>query len=196
MTFEQFLELAKSHNLIPVYEVITADLLTPVSAYLKVRQSGKSGFLLESVEGSLNLARYSFIGVDPVKTLKNKKKKLFINNGHEQIVEDGSIFTQLREEINGINQAKLPELPSFTGGIVGFLGYENISLIEDILNKNEPVAMNKFDSVLGVYRTILAFDHYKHQIIIITNVFINEDSELEKDFNSAKIILNDLNIFY
>lgn len=192
MTFEQFLELAKSHNLIPVYEVITADLLTPVSAYLKVRQSGKSGFLLESVEGSLNLARYSFIGFDPVKTLKNKKKKLFINNGHEQIVEDGSIFTQLREEINGINQAKLPELPSFTGGIVGFLGYENISLIEDILNKNEPVAMNKFDSLLGVYRTILAFDHYKHQIIIITNVFINEDSELEKDFNSAKIILNDL----
>ncbi|HCY76265.1 MAG TPA: anthranilate synthase component I [Ignavibacteriales bacterium] len=194
MTFEQFNELAKNHNLIPVYEVITADLLTPVAAYLKIRQSGKASFLLESVEGSLSLARYSFIGVDPEKTLKNKKKKLFISRNHQEIIEEKSIFDQLREEINGIKQAKLPELPSFTGGIVGFLGYENISLIEDILATNQFEELNKFDSMLGIYKTILAFDHYKHQIIIITNVLVNDTNELEKDFEKAKKILNDLKI--
>ncbi len=194
MTFEQFNELAKNHNLIPVYEVITADLLTPVAAYLKIRQSGKASFLLESVEGSLSLARYSFIGVDPEKTLKNKKKKLFISNNHQEIIEEKSIFDQLRKEINGIKQAKLPELPSFTGGIVGFLGYENISLIEDILATNQLEELNKFDSMLGIYKTILAFDHYKHQIIIITNVLVNDTNELEKDFEKAKKILNDLKI--
>ncbi len=191
MTFEQFNHLAKDYNLVPVYEIITADLLTPVMAYLKIRQSGKQSFLLESVEGSLNLARYSFIGVDPEKTIRNKKKKLFINDGTDETTKIYSIFNQLRDEIKGIKQAKLPELPSFTGGIVGFLGYENILLIENILKFNYP-EINEFDSTFGIYKTILAFDHYKHQIILITNVHIKENSDVENAFNSAKNILTNL----
>ena len=153
MTFEQFNHLAKDYNLVPVYEIITADLLTPVMAYLKIRQSGKQSFLLESVEGSLNLARYSFIGVDPEKTIRNKKNKLFINDGKVEVTKIYSIFDQLRDEIKGIKQAKLPELPSFTGGIVGFLGYENILLIENVLKFNYP-EINEFDSTFGIYKTI------------------------------------------
>jgi anthranilate synthase component 1 len=191
MTFDQFNILAKDYNLIPVYDIITADLLTPVMAYLKIRKSGKQSFLLESVEGSLNFARYSFIGVDPEKTIKNKHKKLFINDGHKQIIKEKSIFDQLRDEINGIKQAKLPELPTFTGGVVGYLGYENISLIENVIKFNYP-DLNEFDSTFGIYKTILAFDHYKHQIILITNVFIEDDNEKETAFNSAKNILNNL----
>jgi anthranilate synthase component 1 len=194
MTFKQFKILSEDYNLIPVYEIITADLLTPVMAYLKIRQSGKQSFLLESVEGSLNLARYSFIGVDPEKTIKNKKKKLFINDGKNEIILEKSIFHQLRDEIKGIKQAKLPELPSFTGGIVGFLGYENILLIENVLKFNYP-ELNKFDSTFGIYKTILAFDHYKHQIILITNVRIKENNNLESDFNSAMDILKKLKTF-
>jgi len=160
-------------------------------AYLKIRQSGRQSFLLESVEGSLSLARYSFIGVDPGKTIKNKKKKLFINNGSTEIIKENSIFDQLREEVKGIKQAKLPELPYFTGGIVGFLGYENISLIEDVLKFDYP-DLNEFDSTFGIYKTILAFDHFKHQIILITNVQIGEHDDVESTFNSAKNILSNL----
>jgi anthranilate synthase component 1 len=191
MTFEQFDILAKDYNLIPVYEIITADLLTPVMAYLKIRQSGKQSFLLESVEGSLSLARYSFIGVDPEKTIYNKKKKLFINNGINEIKMEKSIFHHLRDEIKGLSHAKLPELPIFTGGIVGFLGYENISLIENVLDFNYP-ELNEFDSTFGIYKTILAFDHYKHQIILITNVHIKDKNNLESDFNYAKDIIKKL----
>ena len=191
MTFEQFRNLTNDYNLIPVYDIITADLLTPVMAYLKIRQSGRQSFLLESVEGSLSLARYSFIGVDPEKTIKNKKKKLFINNGSTEIIKENSIFDQLREEVKGIKQAKLPELPYFTGGIVGFLGYENISLIEDVLKFDYP-DLNEFDSTFGIYKTILAFDHFKHQIILITNAQIGEHDDVESTFNSAKNVLSNL----
>lgn len=191
MTFEQFRNLTNDYNLIPVYDIITADLLTPVMAYLKIRQSGRQSFLLESVEGSLSLARYSFIGVDPEKTIKNKKQKLFINNGSTEIIKENSIFDQLREEVKGIKQAKLPELPYFTGGIVGFLGYENISLIEDVLKFDYP-DLNEFDSTFGIYKTILAFDHYKHQIILITNAQINEHDNVESTFNLAKDVLSNL----
>lgn len=194
MNFEQFKILSEDYNLIPVYEIITADLLTPVMAYLKIRQSGKQSFLLESVEGSLNLARYSFIGVDPAKTIKNKGKKLFVKDGKNEIILEKSIFHQLRDEIKGVKQAKLAELPSFTGGIVGFLGYENVMLIENTLKFNYP-ELNKFDSTFGIYKTILAFDHYKHQIILITNVRIKDNNNLESDFNSAKDILNNLKTF-
>jgi len=191
MTFEQFRNLANDYNLIPVYDIITADLLTPVMAYLKIQQSGRQSFLLESVEGSLSLARYSFIGVDPEKTIKNKKKKLFINNGSTEIIKENSIFDQLREEVKGIKQAKLPELPYFTGGIVGFLGYENISLIEDVLKFDYP-DLNEFDSTFGIYKTILAFDHFKHQIILITNAQIGEHDDVESTFNSANNVLSNL----
>jgi anthranilate synthase component 1 len=191
MKFEQFKILAKNYNLIPVYEIITADLLTPVMAYLKIRQSGKQSFLLESVEGSLSLARYSYIGVAPEKIIKNKKNNLFIKNGSEEKVREESVFNQLRNEIKEIKQAKISELPSFTGGIVGYLGYENISLVEKVLNFDYPLSNNS-DSIFGVYKTILAFDHYKHQIILITNVLIDDSSNLEKFYADAIITLKDL----
>lgn len=191
MTFEQFSRLAKDYNLIPVYEIITADLLTPVLAYIKIRQSGKQSFLFESVEGSLNLARYSFIGVDPEKTIRNKNNILFLSNKNGNIKEQESIFNKLRTEITGIKQAKLSELPAFTGGIVGYLGYENIFLIEKVLQFNYESSEN-FDSCFGVYNTILAFDHYKHQIILITNIYIDDSSDLEMQYSVAMNILNDL----
>lgn len=191
MTFEQFSNLAKDYNLIPVYEIITADLLTPVLAYIKIRQSGKQSFLFESVEGSLNLARYSFIGVDPEKTIRNKNNILFLSNKNGNIKEQESIFNKLRTEITGIKQAKLSELPAFTGGIVGYLGYENIFLIEKVLQFNYESSEN-FDSCFGVYNTILAFDHYKHQIILITNIYIDDSSDLEMQYSIAMNKLNDL----
>ncbi|HVO73623.1 MAG TPA: hypothetical protein VMT35_06345, partial [Ignavibacteriaceae bacterium] len=72
MDFLQFKQLANDFNLIPVYETITADLLTPVLAYLKIREKGRQSFLLESVEKTANMSRYSFIGRNPFKIFKNK----------------------------------------------------------------------------------------------------------------------------
>jgi anthranilate synthase component I len=189
MEFEKFKSLAKEYNLVPVYEVIAADLITPVLAYSMIREKNKQSFLLESVEGSMNLARYSFIGIDPEKIIKNKGEKIFIQNGKENKTNSASIFDQLKSEIKNIKQPFIPELPNFTGGIVGFLGYENVSLIEPIV-KFSYKRSDSFDSVFGVYKTILAFDHYKHQIILITNISLNEKSDLEAEYSTGKEKLN------
>jgi anthranilate synthase component 1 len=191
MDYKGFESLAGDYNLIPVYEFITADMLTPVTAYLKIREKGKYNFLLESVESAENLSRYSFIGKDPAFVFSNKGKLIKVKDGKTEKEKSDSIFDFLREEIKKYNQPKLENLPDFTGGIVGYLGYENIALIENVLEDH----INKTDqpdSIFGLYDTVLAFDHFKHQIILITNVKIEKDSDLKEAYDVAKEKLSKL----
>jgi len=185
MDYSSFETLAKDYNLIPVYEFITADMLTPVTAYLKIREKGKCNFLLESVESGENLSRYSFIGKDPAFVFSNKGKLIKIKEGENEKEKNESIFDFIRREIKTYNQAKLEKLPDFTGGIVGYLGYENIALIENVL-KDHINKTDQPDSIFGFYDTVLAFDHLKHQIILIANVKIETDSNLKEEFEKAK----------
>jgi len=191
MKFEQFRELSKNYNLIPVYEIITADLLTPVLAYLKIRKPGEQNFLLESVEGSANMARYSFIGREPEKIFSNKGMEVteFSNSSASKI--NVSIFEQIRNELKKYKQPKIEELPDFTGGIVGYLGFENIGLVEKVIRFTTE-SFNNPHSILGIYNTILAFDHFRHQIILISNVKIEKNTNLENAYSDAKEKLKEL----
>ena len=184
MNFDQFKQLSKEYNLIPVYEIITADLLTPVLAYLKIRKQGEQNFLLESVEGSANMARYSFIGRDPEKIFSNKGLDIteFSNGSSKKI--NASIFEHIRNELKKYKQPKIEELPDFTGGVVGYLGFENIGLVEKVIRFNTE-SFNNPDSIFGFYNTILAFDHFKHQIVLISNVKIEENTNLEHAYSEA-----------
>ncbi len=190
MNFETFKELSKVYNLIPVYEVITADLLTPVLAYLKIREKGKQSFLLESVEGSTNMARYSFIGKDPEEIFSNTGMKVSYKRNGSPITTEINIFDFIRGKIRKYNQPKLDSLPDFTGGIVGYLGYENVALIEKVI-KFRSASFNP-DSIFGIYNTVLAFDHFKHQIILITNMLITPETDLEEAYSKAKSTLSSL----
>ena len=107
MNFTQFKELAKEYNLIPVYEIITADLLTPVLAYLKIREKGKQNFLLESVEKTANMARYSFIGKNPIKIFSNKAYHITEQSNGKTDIYDKSIFEYIRAEIKKYKQPKI-----------------------------------------------------------------------------------------
>ncbi|MGE5810110.1 MAG: anthranilate synthase component I [Ignavibacteria bacterium] len=185
MDILQFKQLAKDYNLIPVYEIITADLLTPVLAYLKIREKGKQNFLLESVEKTANMSRYSFIGKNPFKIFKNENYNITEQVNGSKICYDKSIFEYIREEIKKYRQPKIEGLPDFTGGIVGYLGYENISILEKVVKFNSRKFENP-DSIFGIYNSVLAFDHHKHQIILISNVLIEKNTNLEEAYNKAK----------
>ena len=185
MDFNKFKSLANEYNLIPVYELMTADMLTPVTAYLKIRQKGKYNFLLESVEGSENLSRYSFIGKDPAYVFSNKGELITIRNQTKESQVNKSIFDFIRQELKIYRQPIIDDLPDFTGGVVGYFGYENSSLIESVLKK-EMKQTDQPDSIFGFYDTILAFDHFKHQIILITNVKIENDTNLKQEYEAAK----------
>jgi anthranilate synthase component 1 len=192
MEFEQFKKHTKDYNIIPVYETVTADLLTPVLAYLKLREKGKYCFLLESVEGIGRLARYSFIGKNPSKVFFNSGEQLTINeNGNTQTINQ-NLFLYLKEEISGFTTPKLDELPDFTGGIVGYLGYENITLIEDVLQFESKDNISTPDSIFALYNTIIAFDHYKHQLILISNVNLSKFKNPESAYSFAKLELRNL----
>ncbi len=192
MDFERFKELSKTYNKIPVYETITADLLTPVLAYLKIREKGSNSFLLESVEGIGRLARYSFISKNPSKVFMNEGEQLTVIESNQTTTIKKNIFDYLSEEISKSKDPKIDELPDFTGGIVGYLGYENVALIEDVIKFTGEKQIDIPDSIFGIYDTLIAFDHYKHQIILIKNVNINGNTDIQKAYNNAKADLHKL----
>ncbi|MBU0473828.1 MAG: anthranilate synthase component I [Bacteroidetes bacterium] len=186
MKKEEFKILANEFNVIPVYERVTGDMLTPVLAFLKLREKEKFCFLLESVEGIGRLARYSFIGKDPHKIISNRNRKLKIYSNNNDEVLDENLFDYLKTEIASYKFPIIEDLPDFTGGIVGYIGYENISLIEDKLKFDNHENSETPDSILGIFNTIIAFDHYKHQLLIISNVHLNGNSDLDVEFEIAK----------
>lgn len=192
MNYEQFLELSKIHNIVPVYKRIAADLLTPVSAYLKVRESNSTSFLLESVEGIGRLARYSFIGLNPSEIISNVYKTITIQNHDKKETLTENIFDYLKNRIAKFNYPKIEELPYFTGGLVGFIGFDNISLIEDVIDYKDDLEKISPDSILGLYNSLIIFDHFKHQIILINNVDCSIKNNIKEKYEEAKYELHKL----
>jgi anthranilate synthase component 1 len=193
MTKEEFIKLSKSYNVIPVYERITGDMLTPVLAYLKLRKNNQFCFLLESVEGIGRLARYSFIGRDPSKIISNRGNQLTITSpNNDTVTFTENIFTYLKNEIASYKFPIIKDVPDFTGGIVGYIGYENISLIEEKLVFEEHENSETPDSILGIFNTIIAFDHYKHQLLLISNVHLDSSSNIDAEYDKAKKKLKEI----
>jgi anthranilate synthase component I len=185
MEYQEFIKLAESYGNVPVYERFSADFLTPVSAYVKIREKNRTSFLLESVEGIGRLARYSFIGTGPAEIISNCHDSLTINSGSVVKNFRGNLFDYLKSMVASFNQPPAGDLPYFTGGLVGYIGFDNISLIEDVIEYKHEHESISADSILGVYNTIVAFDHFKHQVIIITNVDCSAKSDLQRKYNSA-----------
>ncbi|MCD4693164.1 MAG: chorismate-binding protein, partial [Calditrichales bacterium] len=130
-------------------------------------------------------ARYSFIGKNPAKIFFNHGTALTLSeNGRSKTIQK-NLFEYLKDEIKNFSSPKLDDMPDFTGGIVGYLGYENISLIEDIVRFKDSRHIGTPDAIFGLYNNIIAFDHFKHQLIIITNVYIDESKDLERAYNQA-----------
>jgi anthranilate synthase component 1 len=186
MNREQFKKYAEDYNVIPIYETITADLLTPVLAYLKIREKGNFSFLLESVEGIGRLARYSFIGHTPSSTIISGKNKIMVSNNKGVEEYDSKLLDFLSNQVNSYKHPKIDDLPDFTGGIVGYLGFEIIREVENTIVFNNKKDDEFPEAVLGLFDSIIAFDHYKHRIILIQNVFIDDSSDIDELYEIAK----------
>ncbi|MEZ4765286.1 MAG: hypothetical protein R3C26_19515 [Calditrichia bacterium] len=120
ISFAQFQQMAMHGNVIPVAEAMLADMLTPVSAFLKLCGDTEDGFLLESVEGGEKLARYSFLGRNPRQKIvfRNNTVEL-IENGHRETVSK-DIFSFLQTELKRYRFVNDPNLPAFVVVSVGF----------------------------------------------------------------------------
>jgi anthranilate synthase component 1 len=186
-TFEEFRELAQRGTFVPVYKEIVADLLTPVSAFLKIAEHAHYAFLLESVEGGEQVGRYSFLGKDPFLILRSRGGRTIIDRAGETTESDQPFIAALRELMAGFHSPFVPGLPRFTGGAVGYLGYDAAAWFEPVVL--QPATEPGDEAGFMLFDTVLAFDHVRHRIIIIANARITGDDDLESlyQFACAKI---------
>ncbi len=168
-TLEEVKKRRDEGTLIPVYREIVADLETPVSAFLKINQGGNS-FLLESVEGGERLARYSFIGTDPYRTLATR------------IEDNTNPLALISEELNKHKMVPLADLPRFCGGAVGFLGYEVSARFENLPSPGtDPLGLP--EALFMFVDSMLVFDHVTHKIKVLSLVRL--DGNIEDEYQKA-----------
>lgn len=189
-TFEQFVELAKRGTFVPVCKELVADLLTPVSAFLKIAEHSDYAFLLESVEGGEQVARYSFLGKDPFLILTARDGKVLIDRGGVASESEEPFMPTLARLMAGVRSPYVPGLPRFTGGAVGYLGYDAAGWFEPIpLQAPGPGDVAADTAGFMLFDTVLAFDHVQHRILLIANARVSADDDLHAlyQFACAKI---------
>ena len=193
-SFEEFKTLATQGTFVPVCKEILADLLTPVSAFLKVAEHSDYAFLLESVEGGEQVARYSFLGKDPFLVLRGRDGRSTVEKAGIVSECDQPFVEALRAVMTEYHSPIVAGLPRFTGGAVGYLGYDSVPWFEPKLAKSwtdGPEADDgaSDDAIFMLFDTVLAFDHVKHRILIIANARVASDEPLESlyQFACAKI---------
>ncbi|MCM8792065.1 MAG: anthranilate synthase component I [Candidatus Omnitrophica bacterium] len=192
---KEFLRLSKFGNLIPVYKKISADLDTPVSAFLKIRIKDKESFLLESVEGGEKLARYSFLGTQPSLVFKSKLNSIYIYDRKKRKDINFTTHSDPLQEIKNIMQkfsaVKIKDFGRFWGGLVGYIGYDMVRFFERIPDKN-PDELKLPDSIFILTDSLLIFDHLEHTIKIVANVYLEDKDEPLQLYNEAIEKINEL----
>ena len=188
-SFDQFKELAGRGTFVPVCKEIVADLLTPVSAFLKIAEHADYAFLLESVEGGEHVGRYSFLGKDPFLILSSRQGRTIIETGGSTTESDRPFVEMLRHLMADYRSPFVPDLPRFTGGAVGYFGYGASTWFEPVLGNLGSAADGADEAGFMLFDTVLAFDHVQHRILIISNARITPDDDLQSlyQFACAKI---------
>jgi anthranilate synthase component 1 len=199
---EQFLELAARGNLIPVTRRLLADIETPLSAYRKIRGADES-FLFESVEGGEHLGRYSFVGCNPraiirqtadrVEVLENGKviRAFLVRRAEagapspqgEEVVRDGlEVVERVMRQYRPVD---VPGLPRFTGGAVGFIGYEFIHDVEPVVPRPPTDELGTPVMYFLVADQLLVFDRVAQSLTVLVNAVIEEGTKPEDAYEDA-----------
>lgn len=164
----EYISLSGTYNLIPVSREINADLDTPISIYKKTVPQGPA-FLLESVEGGENLARYSFIGFDPFLTFDSRGDETVITfDGNRKKLLSGTPLEILEQVMSGFRVPPQPDLPRFFGGAVGYIGFDAVRFIEKVkpVINSDPATADLSFIFAG---TVLVFDHVRRTLTVVVN---------------------------
>ncbi|MBU4457279.1 MAG: anthranilate synthase component I [Candidatus Omnitrophica bacterium] len=172
---KEFIRLAKKANVIPVYREMLGDLLTPVSAYMKLRDS--YSYLLESVEGEEKIARYSFIGIKPSIIFKSKGKNIeIVRKGKTRKFSTSSPLKEIASIMKGFRLAEAKGLPRFSGGMVGYMGYDMVRFFEEVPDDNVD-DLKMPDSIFMMADSHIIFDHSRHTIKVVVNAYVQRTED-------------------
>ncbi len=192
MNFEQFQALAQDHTAVPVYRKVLADLLTPVSAYMRLAGHYGPAALLESFEGGASasrFARYSYICVKPRIILSHSDGVTTLEQGSRRRKTGAPFLATLRELLTEYRIPRLEEIPSFCGGWVGYLGYETITWVEDV-PVHRAAEDDIPDAVFMLFETVMAFDHLKQEVVICHTRKVDRDQPLRPQYDAALAVVD------
>jgi len=180
--------LFEQGDLMPVYRTLVADLETPVSVYLKLAQAGLASFLLESVEGGEQVARYSFIGVKPKATLTIQNGRAIRASGGRStarlLAEGEDPLDAIQGEMAQFKPVQVGGLPRFVGGMVGYLGYDVVRHFEALpQTATDDLAIP--EAAFLLVDTLVIFDHVKHELLVLSNAYNQGDSDIA--YNDALV---------
>jgi anthranilate synthase component 1 len=182
--YKTFAKLARRGNLVPVYATVPADLLTPVAAYLRLAARAKYSFLLESVEGGERIARYTFLGADPVEVFRYRRGVSTVEGAARVAWRDADPVRLLRQRLARFRPVRLPELPPLTGGAIGYFGYDMVRLVERVPASGRDDA-GLDDALLMFFLRLVAFDHVRHRLFLICNVHTDGPGSLREKYRAA-----------
>jgi anthranilate synthase component 1 len=168
----------RTGNLVPVSCEVLADLETPVSTFLKLRDL-PCPFLLESVEGGERVGRYSFLGAAP--RLRVVYDGRTVHVGGERL--PGPLLPRVRELLRTYRLARQPDLPRFLGGLVGYFGYDLVRDWERLPHR-PPDDLGTPVAELGLYDTVVCFDHVRRRVRVVACAFAEEGAE--RAYRSAR----------
>jgi len=182
--FKTFCRLARQGNLVPVYETVRADLLTPVSAYLRLAQNANYACLLESVEGGEKIARYTFVGANPAEVFRCHKDACMVESNGRMRLEYTRPMPFLRNLAARYQPARVPGLPPLVAGAIGYFSYDMVRQFEDIPDSGRDDA-GLDDAVMMFFLGLVVFDHVQHRIWIVQNVHTDASGSLRAKYNAA-----------
>jgi len=184
--FSEFCRLAsRGAGLVAVNETVSADLLTPLSAYLRIAQGSSRSFLLESVEGGEQLARYSFLGANPALLVRSRNGETTVEDASGTRIEPGTAIDVVRRELSQRKLSAPESIAPMAGGCVGYIGYAAARWFDAAMQAESGPGDDAF---FMIYRTVLAFDHARQQIQIRTLAEVDagaNEAELKRSYEAA-----------
>ena len=191
MSFKEVDRLAtEGYNMIPVTLSLPSDIITPVSAYLRMRGRSTKSFLFESADGGESIGRYSFMGRNPFANLTFDQSRLHLEIGnHFETIETTTPFDTLSTYLERFKAPIIEGLPPFCGGAVGYVGYDMIRYLEPIPLPGKGYQTHELNLML--FRDIVAFDQLMHKLILISHIDTTE-TDLKTAYNEAVEHLEEL----
>ena len=181
---ERIKAYAKDYRRVPIAKEIFADVRTVIGTLRVLKKVSRTAFLFESADNTERWGRYSFLGYDPKLELFVKNGKMTVKGAVTETFETDDPASVIRKVLHEYHSPEIPGMPTFTGGLVGYFAYEYARYSEKKLyfkeEKEPDISFN--DADLMLFDKVIAFDHYRKTIILITNV---DTSEIETNYEKA-----------
>ena len=190
-SIETVKQLGQGFDIVPVYVELLSDIRTPISVLKALKKVSAHTFLLESADNTHHWGRYSFLGYNPLLEVTCKNHTMMIKGDMTRTFTCHNPAEEIRNILSQYKSPRVEELPTFTGGFVGYFAYEYIRYIEPTLDQHisdtDTSTVNDVDLML--FDKVIAFDHYRNKIYIIGHV---RTDDIERNYERTQLELQAL----